>query len=126
MTRGDCSAPPLNQTTSVAGTEVDHLPPNRRPGIQRHRRRPSILERRIYTLRSVGERATGQDRSVAISPVGRNLLVDRSVVRERRRRKPQIEVSLRVGTRGVESADARRRQVAAQTRNQSLSIAAKG
>src|SRR5205814_441924 len=87
---------------------------------------PGILERRIYTLRGVGERATGQDRSVAISTVGRNLLVDRRVVRERRRRKPQIQVSLRVGTRGIESADARRRQVAAQTRNQSLSIAAKG
>src|SRR5688500_750915 len=104
--------------------EIADRPPNSCPATLHLRRGTSILHRSVDATRRIGERTTGQHRGVAIPIVGNDVLVEQRVVRERRQREPEIEITLRVCARRVQPPDARATQIRALTRYEELSIAA--
>src|SRR2546423_3688294 len=82
----------------------------------------SALQRGIDTTRCAGQRTPREHCGVCIATVSHNLFVNRGIICERRKGKPEIQITLSVSARRLQSADARRRELAALTRQQRLRI----
>src|SRR2546423_15288892 len=88
------------------GIDRRYLPTYNCPRVLDLYGRTSALQRGIDTTCCAGQRTPREYRGVCIATVSHNLFVNRGIIRERREGKPEIQITLSVSARRVQSTDA--------------------
>src|SRR5687768_2496182 len=118
-----CALSRVEPRLSVGGVQLGELCPHRRPRVLNGLRRTRALECGIDTPGRADQSLTCERGTFDVAGYAHNLLVERCIIGERGKCKPQLDVTFGIRAPGIETTRGRDAEVLALTAGQRLGTA---